>query len=95
MLGALGLPSSSKKRMYKGKGCEKCLNTGYYGRTGIFELLVVDKEMRKMITGQASEAEIYDKAVENGMLPVRDAAIEKVYSGLTTAEEVLRNIVLS
>jgi len=74
----------------KGRGCEKCAFTGYYGRTGIFELLIVDDEMRKMILRGADANQLREIARTNGMNSLLEDGIGKVKNGLTTISEVLR-----
>src|SRR3989338_3859885 len=82
----------SKKgdRFYKGKGCQRCNNTGYYGRLGILEALLVDDNIRDMVIRKASSDEIKDYAVKRGMKTLRDNALENLASGVVTLEEVLR-----
>ena len=75
---------------YHGKGCEECRSTGYKGRTGIFELMVIDGEMRRMILDKASADVIRQYAVSKGMRVLRDAGWDKVKQGVTTIEEVMR-----
>ena len=75
---------------YHGRGCDECRNTGYRGRTGIFELMMVDADMRQMILEKVSSDVIRKKAVENKMEVLRDSGWEKVRQGITTIEEVLR-----
>ncbi|NIO19506.1 MAG: type II secretion system ATPase GspE [Candidatus Aenigmarchaeota archaeon] len=75
---------------YRGAGCEECRYTGYHGRTGIFELMVIDAEMRRLILEKASSDIIRQKAVLKGMQVLRDCGWEKVKQGITTVEEVLR-----
>ena len=77
-------------RLFKGKGCKQCMNSGYKGRAGIFELLVVDDNMRSLIAAKASVEEIRKKAVEAGMVGLKSAGMELVKQGVTTVEEVLR-----
>jgi RNA polymerase subunit RPABC4/transcription elongation factor Spt4 len=74
----------------KGAGCRKCHNTGYKGRLGIFEIFIVDGEMRRMMRSNASEGELMRSAKQSGMTPLLDDAIRKIENGLTTCEEVLR-----
>jgi type IV pilus assembly protein PilB len=74
----------------RGKGCHKCLNSGYRGRKGIFELLVVDEEMRKIILDTHSARELKARAKANGMKTLRDMGIDKVIEGITTPQEILR-----
>ena len=84
----LGL--SQKIELFRGKGCMHCRNTGFTGRLGIFELLSVTEEIKNMVTAKRSANEIKKKALEQGMRVLRDDGMEKVKSGVTTAEEVLR-----
>ena len=74
----------------RGKGCPKCLNSGYRGRIGIFELLVIDEEMRKIILESNSADALKARAKANGMKTLRETGIEKVKEGITTPQEVLR-----
>jgi general secretion pathway protein E len=76
--------------LYRGKGCEKCKQMGYWGRSGIFELLAIDNVIRPMITEKIDSQSIKNYAVSNGMKTLRQDGIEKVISGITTLEEVLR-----
>ena len=73
-----------------GKGCEHCGQSGYAGRTGIFELLLVDDAIRAQIHQRASEAEIRNAALANGMTLMRDDGERLVVAGITTTEELLR-----
>ncbi len=75
---------------YKGTGCKACKNTGYKGRKGIFELLIIDDAVRKMISDKKDSAEIKKYAVSKGMRTLFDDGIDKVSSGQTTLDEVLR-----
>jgi type II secretory ATPase GspE/PulE/Tfp pilus assembly ATPase PilB-like protein len=78
------------KHFYKGRGCAKCKNTGYYGRMGILEALLIDDEIRDMIVEKASTDEIKKIAVtKKGMKTLRDNALENLKMGRTTLEEVL------
>jgi len=78
------------QRFYYGKGCEICKNTGYKGRTALFEMMDVNDTIREMIIGKASATQIRTAAQRSGMRTLRDAGVQKVFSGLTTIEEVLR-----
>jgi len=86
----LGL--AEKIELYRGKseGCMSCKGTGFSGRVGIFELLVMNDELKNMVTAKASANEIRKKAIQSGMRILFDDGIEKVKTGVTTAEEVLR-----
>jgi len=75
---------------YKPVGCEKCLNTGYIGRTGIYELLIVDDEIRQMINRRADANELKQRARQKGMLTLREDAMLKASQGITSIAEVLR-----
>lgn len=77
-------------KIYKGKGCKACNNTGYMGRTGIYEFLLVDDEIRKLILQKTSSDVIKKKAVELGMKVLRQDGWGKVLAGITTPEEVMR-----
>ena len=74
----------------RGKGCEICNSTGYRGRTAIFELLLVNEEIKKLITQKATADEIKKKAVSQGMKTLWEDGQEKIKKGITTREEVLR-----
>ncbi|MCX8031184.1 MAG: type II secretion system ATPase GspE [Thermodesulfovibrionales bacterium] len=76
--------------LFTGKGCEYCANTGYYGRTGIFELLVVDDDIRRLILKNADSNEIRELARKKGMRTLLEDGIEKIKAGVTTLSEVLR-----
>lgn len=76
--------------LYEGQGCEKCKGTGFKGRVPIQELLVMDNDIKKMISHQASEREIYEMAIDKGMIPMIQDGLEKAMLGLTTLDEVKR-----
>ncbi len=76
--------------LYRGRGCDKCNNKGYIGRTGIFELLEVDNSIRQMITGKTDSQSIKNVAVSGGMRTLRMDGFEKAVKGITSIEEVLR-----
>ncbi|MBN3039088.1 MAG: Flp pilus assembly complex ATPase component TadA [Candidatus Omnitrophica bacterium] len=77
-------------KIYKGKGCEKCNFTGFYGRTAIYELLLIDADIRNLITAKASAEEINKMATSKGMLTMRQNGWRKVIEGVTTPDEVLK-----
>lgn len=77
-------------KIFEPKGCEKCSNTGYKGRVGLFEVMEVEEEIREQIMVGASTAELRQKAKEKGMLTLRLSGIEKAKMGLTSVDEVLR-----
>ncbi len=78
------------KTFYRGRGCAYCRHTGYYGRTGIFELLEMKQPVRRLVFDNANEEELRATASKLGMLTLRDAALAKIYSGITTPHEMLR-----
>jgi type II secretory ATPase GspE/PulE/Tfp pilus assembly ATPase PilB-like protein len=86
----IGLDASEKASFYRGKGCAKCMNTGYKGRIGIYELMVPDEAIRAAIMAKSSTDEIRRLARKSGMISLKGDGIEKIKSGVTTVEEVLR-----
>jgi type IV pilus assembly protein PilB len=77
----------------KGKGCEKCNNSGYKGRVGLYEVMDVTEDLRELILVGASSLELRRKAVDEGMLTLRASGLRKVKEGVTTIEEVVRETV--
>ncbi|MFH2145514.1 MAG: ATPase, T2SS/T4P/T4SS family [Candidatus Omnitrophota bacterium] len=75
---------------YRAVGCSRCVNTGYFGRTGIFELLVVDDNIRQLIHEHLPSSIIREEAIKKGMLILKQHATQKVMEGLTTFQEVMR-----
>ena len=71
-------------------GCDSCNGTGYRGRTGVYEVLAVNEEIRRLAIRNASGAEIKHAAIEQGLRTLRDDGAHKVLSGLSTIEEVMR-----
>ncbi len=82
------------KRFYRGMGCEQCNNSGYRGRTGLFELMMITDEIRDMIVRNASTDELRDAARANGMVTLRDAGMAAAFAGLTSLEEVVRETIV-
>ncbi|HZX11130.1 MAG TPA: type IV-A pilus assembly ATPase PilB [Acidobacteriota bacterium] len=84
-------PEEAKKvKVYKPKGCPSCNNTGYKGRTALFEVLEVTEDIKEMILSRAQTKDIKKKAIEQGMLTLRQSGLEKIKKGITSVEEVLR-----
>jgi len=81
-------------KVYKGRGCDKCNNTGYKGRVGLIEVLAVDDDMRDLILSGASAIEIKKTAADKGMISLRRSGLYKIKEGITTIEEVVRETVL-
>ena len=77
----------------KGKGCDKCNNTGYKGRVGLYEVMEVTDELRELVLVGASALELRRKAVDEGMITLRRSGLRKVMEGVTTVEEVARETV--
>ena len=78
---------------FKGKGCEKCNQTGYKGRVGLYEVMEIAEELRELILVGASGLELRRKAVDEGMITLRQSGLRKVKIGVTTVEEVVRETV--
>ncbi len=77
-------------QLYKGVGCENCLDTGYLGRSGIFELLVIDDDVKELISKRCGSHIIKEAAIEKGMSTLREDGFRKALAGETTLEEVCR-----
>jgi type IV pilus assembly protein PilB len=86
----LALEDTESKELFYGRGCPDCNDTGYLGRTGIFELLRISDPIRELIIGNAPTVVIREKAREEGMRTLREEGILKIYDGVTTIEEVAR-----
>jgi len=80
-------------KTYKGKGCTTCNNTGYKGRVGLYEVMEITDDIRELILIGASSLELRKKAVEDGMITLRESGMYKVRAGITTIEEVIRETV--
>jgi len=84
------LPPNASCKLFKGQGCPKCNNTGYFGRVGIYEVLVITEKIIKLILERASIQDIESAGVQNGMITMKQDGYQKVLEGITTMEEVLR-----
>jgi len=82
-----------KLTLYRPKGCFRCSNTGFKGRIGIYELLTMNEEIRRLVLQRASTAEINKAAVSMGMVTLRQDGLHKVKQGITSIEEIMRVIV--
>ncbi|HEV7920826.1 MAG TPA: type IV-A pilus assembly ATPase PilB [Thermoanaerobaculia bacterium] len=80
--------------VYKGRGCEKCNNTGYKGRVGLIEVMAIDDELRDLILSGGTAIDIKKRAMEMGMISLRRSGLIKIKEGITTIEEVVRETVL-
>jgi type IV pilus assembly protein PilB len=82
------------KTFYYGKGCENCNNTGYKGRLGMYEIMLLDDEMRDMIIKHASTQVLRMEARKRGMRTLRQSGLLAIYDGVTTIEEVVRETIM-
>ena len=82
------------KKFYRGKGCDACNNTGYKGRVGLFELLIMNDDLRDLVMQNASRDELREAARGFGMVALRDAGMDAAYEGRTTLDEVVRETVM-
>jgi type IV pilus assembly protein PilB len=80
---------------FKGEGCKTCNGTGYKGRIGLYEVMEISEEIQELILVGASAREIKRKAVEEGMITLRQSGLNKIRTGTTTLDEVLRETVLN
>ncbi len=81
-------------KVYKGKGCERCNGSGYKGRTGLYEVMEINDELRELVLVGASALELKKKAIEQGMITLRRSGLIKIGLGMTTIEEVIRETVI-
>ncbi len=86
----LTVPENKRVRVKQGEGCFDCRQTGYHGRTGVFEILPVDDAIKHLIIQGVDTPRIKREAVKNGMRTLRQSALRKMAEGATTIEEVLR-----
>jgi type IV pilus assembly protein PilB len=82
------------KKFYYGRGCDRCNNTGYRGRTGIFEIMVFNDEIRDLIMNQASTAVLRAAGLKAGMRLLRHNGLAAIYDGITTIEEVVKETIM-
>jgi type II secretory ATPase GspE/PulE/Tfp pilus assembly ATPase PilB-like protein len=81
------------RTVYHGRGCPRCRNTGYYGRTGIFELMPITAPLRKLILAGSDQEALRQQALAGHMKTLRHSALEKLFAGFTTVHEVLKSTV--
>jgi type IV pilus assembly protein PilB len=77
-------------KIYKPKGCDKCSNTGYKGRVGLFEAMLINDNIRSHMFSGVNAAELRKVAIEDGMVTLRQSGLAKIKMGVTTIEEVIR-----
>ena len=85
---------AATKKFFYGRGCEKCNNTGYKGRMGIYELLVMNEELRAMIVSETSLDDFRESCRKFGMRTLRESGMEAIHSGLTSIDEIVRETML-
>ena len=93
---AVGFPEAEAHgvKIAKGRGCDKCTGTGYRGRVGLFEVMDITEDIRELILSGATAIELRRKAIEEGMISLRQSGLQKIREGATTIEEVVRETVL-
>jgi type II secretory ATPase GspE/PulE/Tfp pilus assembly ATPase PilB-like protein len=89
-LDALGIETDPGVTLFRGKGCEDCRGTGYRGRSGIYELFVIDEDARSLILRRATTRDIRQHAIQRGMATLRMDGWKRACEGVTTVEELLR-----
>lgn len=89
-LNELGMPFEKDRLIYRAHGCESCDSTGYKGRTGIFELMVMDENLRRAIDQGATEQALHELAAKKGYRSYREDGVQKILAGITSVEEVLQ-----
>ncbi|MGE3807686.1 MAG: GspE/PulE family protein [Gemmataceae bacterium] len=82
------------KKFYYGRGCERCNNTGHKGRQGLFELVVMNDDLRDLIAQGASTDQLRNACRQHGMVTLREAGLEAIFNGITTIDEVVRETIL-
>ncbi len=90
----LPLNTARKYKFYYGKGCARCNNSGYKGRIGIYEFLIMTDEIRDAIAAEASADDIRDIARQQGMTTLREAGLKLIFDGLTTIDEIVRETIV-
>jgi len=89
---AVSIGRAVPDHLYHGQGCGRCNHTGYYDRIGVFEVLTMTDEMKRLVIARAGHREILAAAVQGGVVPLRLDAWEKAAAGVTTISEVLRSV---
>lgn len=83
------------RQFHYGRGCDYCNNTGYRGRMGIYEMMVLDDEMREQIIKRSSTGVLREMALKKGLRPLRDTGLMSIYDGITSIEEVVRETMVA
>ena len=90
VLEEIGFPLDAKTKLYQGRGCKECGQTGFQGRLAIFELMLMDEEIRRLTIANADALALGKAAIKGGMITLREDGFEKAKKGITTISEVLR-----
>jgi len=90
----LPIETARQYKFYYGKGCQRCNNAGYKGRTGIYELMEMNDDLRDMVSSDASVEEMRALARSHGMPTLREAGLKLIFDGETTIDEVVRETVM-
>ena len=90
----LPIKQARQYKFYYGKGCQRCNNSGYKGRTGIYELMNIDDEIRDLISENASVDEMRKQARSQGMTTLRESGLKMIFDGITTIDEVVRETIM-
>jgi len=85
--------SSHPITFYRGRGCEICRHTGFKGRAGLYELMIINAELAELIVKRASVLELREAARANGMRTLQEDGLKKVLEGMTTIDEVMRVVI--
>src|SRR4029077_14587872 len=86
----IGAPVAADFKYYRGTGCDNCRQTGYRGRTAIYEICVVTEPLRRLIIQKATGSELKQRAIQDGMVTLRQDGWRRVAQGISTVEEVVR-----
>jgi type IV pilus assembly protein PilB len=91
----VGFPKEEVKsiNLFKGRGCDQCNNTGYRGRVALYEVMEVEDDMRELILSGASSYDLRQKAIQNGMITLRESGLTKIRDGVTSLDEVARETI--
>ncbi len=90
----LPLAQARKYKFYYGRGCQRCNNTGYKGRTGIYELMEINDDIRDLISSDATVDDVRNLARSQGMTSLRESGLKLIFDGITTIDEVVRETVM-
>jgi type IV pilus assembly protein PilB len=91
---AASLGMAAPAELFHGQGCSRCNGTGYFDRLGVFEVLTMTDEVKRLVIARAGHHEIHAAAVAGGMVPLRADAWAKITAGVTTVAEVVRSVYL-